>query len=41
MAPNLPVLPPLREGPEDIPRLVRHFIQRFARRMGRRIESMT
>jgi formate hydrogenlyase transcriptional activator len=32
------VLPPLRERPEDIPRLVRHFTQRFARRMGRRIE---
>src|SRR5258705_13729034 len=27
------VLPPLRERPEDIPRLVRHFTQRFARRM--------
>src|SRR5438874_8524830 len=34
------VLPPLRERPEDIPRLVRHFTQRFARRMGRRIESI-
>ena len=33
-------LPPLRERPEDIPRLVRHFTQRFARRMGRRIESI-
>jgi formate hydrogenlyase transcriptional activator len=34
------LLPPLRERPEDIPRLVRHFTQRFARRMGRRIESI-
>jgi formate hydrogenlyase transcriptional activator len=34
------VLPPLRERPEDIPRLVRHFTQRFARRMGRRIETI-
>jgi formate hydrogenlyase transcriptional activator len=34
------MLPPLRERPDDIPRLVRHFTQRFARRMGRRIESI-
>ena len=34
------VLPPLRERPDDIPPLVRHFTQRFARRMGRRIESI-
>jgi formate hydrogenlyase transcriptional activator len=34
------VLPPVRERPEDIPRLVRHFTQRFARRMGRRIETI-
>ena len=29
-------LPALRERPDDIPQLVRHFTQRFARRMGRR-----
>jgi formate hydrogenlyase transcriptional activator len=34
------VVPPLRERADDIPRLVRHFTQRFARRMGRRIESI-
>ena len=34
------VLPPLRERPDDIPRLVRHFTQQFARRMGRRIETI-
>jgi formate hydrogenlyase transcriptional activator len=34
------VLPPLRERPDDIPRLVSHFTQRFARRMGRRIETI-
>jgi formate hydrogenlyase transcriptional activator len=34
------VLPPLRGRQEDIPRLVRHFTQKFARRMGRRIESI-
>ncbi|MCG3137119.1 MAG: Formate hydrogenlyase transcriptional activator [Phycisphaerae bacterium] len=33
-------LPSLRERPDDIPRLVRHFTQSFARRMGRRIESI-
>jgi formate hydrogenlyase transcriptional activator len=31
-------VPPLRERPEDIPALVRHFVDRFARRMNRRIE---
>src|SRR6202035_5383400 len=35
------LLPPLRERPDDIPRLVRHFTQRFARRMGRRIETIS
>lgn len=34
------VLPPLRERPDDIPRLVRHFTQQFSRRMGRRIETI-
>jgi formate hydrogenlyase transcriptional activator len=34
------VLPPLRERPDDIPPLVHHFTQRFARRMGRRIETI-
>jgi len=34
-------LPPLRERSEDIPRLVRHLTQKFARRMGRQIETIS
>jgi formate hydrogenlyase transcriptional activator len=34
------LVPPLRERPEDIPRLVRHFTQQFALRMGRRIDTI-
>jgi formate hydrogenlyase transcriptional activator len=34
------VLPPLRERSEDISPLVRHFTQRFARGMGRRIQTI-
>jgi formate hydrogenlyase transcriptional activator len=34
------VLPPLRERPEDIPELVRYCVQRFARRLNKRIETI-
>jgi formate hydrogenlyase transcriptional activator len=34
------LLPPLRERPDGIPSLVRHFTQQFARRMGRKIETI-
>ena len=33
-------LPPLRERPEDVPPLVRYFVQKFARRMNKRIETI-
>jgi formate hydrogenlyase transcriptional activator len=34
------VVPPLRDRREDIPLLVRHFANKYARRMGRKIESI-
>jgi formate hydrogenlyase transcriptional activator len=34
------VLPPLRDRPDGIPALARHFTQQFARRMGKRIETI-
>jgi len=33
-------IPPLRERPEDIPLLVRHFVQQFSRRNNRAIDSI-
>jgi formate hydrogenlyase transcriptional activator len=33
-------VPPLRERPDDIPLLVRYFVQKFALRMNRQIESI-
>jgi formate hydrogenlyase transcriptional activator len=33
-------VPALRERPEDIPLLVRHFVQQFSRRTGRNIETI-
>ena len=35
------VIPPLRERPEDIPLLVRHFAQQFARQMNKTIEAIS
>lgn len=34
-------IPPLRERPEDIPLLVRHFARQFARRMNKSIEGIS
>jgi formate hydrogenlyase transcriptional activator len=34
------VMPPLRERQEDIPKLVRYFVQQAARRMGKHIETI-
>src|SRR6516162_8675788 len=33
-------IPPLRERPEDIPALVRYFVDKYARRMRKRIENI-
>jgi len=33
-------LPPLRERPEDVPALVRHFVTKYAQKMNRRIEEI-
>src|SRR6202041_1806527 len=33
-------VPALRERPEDIPLLVRHFVQQFSRRMGKTIDAI-
>ena len=34
------VVPPLRDRPEDIPLIVRHFVDKYARRMNRSIETI-
>jgi formate hydrogenlyase transcriptional activator len=34
-------IPPLRERPEDIPPLVRHFVDEYARRMNKTIEAIS
>jgi formate hydrogenlyase transcriptional activator len=34
-------VPPLRERPEDIPLLVRHFVQQFSRRANRQIDTIS
>jgi len=33
-------VPPLRERPEDVPLLVRHFVQQLGRKMKKRVESI-
>jgi formate hydrogenlyase transcriptional activator len=33
-------VPPLRDRPEDIPMLVRHYVDKYAKRMNRRIETI-
>ncbi|HXM21564.1 MAG TPA: sigma 54-interacting transcriptional regulator [Terriglobales bacterium] len=33
-------MPPLRERPQDIPLLVRYFVQKLARRMGKQIDTI-
>jgi formate hydrogenlyase transcriptional activator len=35
------IIPPLRERRDDIPRLVRHFANKYARRMGKRVECIS
>jgi formate hydrogenlyase transcriptional activator len=34
------VVPPLRDRRDDIPRLVRHYVDKYAKRMNRRIETI-
>jgi two-component system response regulator HydG len=34
-------IPPLRERPEDIPQLARHFVARFAAKMGRHVSGLS